>query len=452
MTAQDDLDRTLGAWLEASAAAAPVPPEPLARTLEATRGRRPRPTAIAGLGSGWVDGTSSSGAGSTVVRLRPVVVVALVALLVLAVAGAAVMIGGRLLAPHSLPVERTAVGRFSDAPDLSQPMASPVVAPLLDGRVLVIGAGSDGEDQTPHALLYDPATGASTPVGPIVSGGRSIWAALRLQDGRVLLSGDGDPQVFDPATTRFAPVGPMVERRAGAGVALLHDGRVLFAGGWTPGGGVRPDLSSAELCDPVTNTFSATGAIGIRGYGGAMATLPDGRVFAAPFLTAESSEPTAEIYDPGTEVFSAGGTLVDRPGDGSFEVADAVVIPDGRVLVVGSARMHTAGRTAIWDPTTRTFSPLADAPGPVSSATLLADGRVLLTGGKDPAWAGIYDPMTARIDPIAPPAAWRPSMVRLADGRVLAVGGLTTGEVHQDPVSGGCCTMAPSVATVQIFQ
>ena len=38
MTAQNDLDRTLGAWFGAEAAPA-VPPEPLARIIESTRGR-----------------------------------------------------------------------------------------------------------------------------------------------------------------------------------------------------------------------------------------------------------------------------------------------------------------------------------------------------------------------------------------------------------------------------
>ena len=44
MTAQHDLDRTLGAWFGTEAAPAP-PPEPLARILEIDARRRPRPCA-----------------------------------------------------------------------------------------------------------------------------------------------------------------------------------------------------------------------------------------------------------------------------------------------------------------------------------------------------------------------------------------------------------------------
>ena len=392
------------------------------------------------------------GWGLAPARGNRVLVPLVVGLLLVALMGGALLVGGRLLAPAPVQPRHTYLNEFTPAPDLSRPVAFPLLANLADGRVLVIGGGSDGEDQTATALLYDPATGTSTPVGPMVSPDRSIGPAVRLLDGRVLIIGDGMAQIFDPTTMRFAPVGAMVDPRAGAAVALLRDGRVLVAGGRVPGGGVRPDLSTAELFDPATLTFSATGPIGTPGYGGAMATLPDGRVFAAPSLTAEASDPTAEVYDPGTGSFSAAGTLRERPGDGTFEVSAAIVIPDGRVVVVGSARMQTSGRTAIWDPTSRTFSPSSTAPGPVSSATLLDDGRIILTGGGDPAWAGVYDATTGVTVPIDPPTAWRPSATRLADGRVLFVGGLASAKVHPDPSSGGCCVMAPSVPTVQIFR
>jgi hypothetical protein len=377
---------------------------------------------------------------------RGALVPILVGLLVLALATSIALVGARLLAPP-LPMRHTYLNEFIPAPDLSRAMAEPHLASLLDGRVLVIGAGSDGEDLTPTALLYDPATGVSTPVGPMVD--RFVRSAVRLRDGRVLMVGDqaGVAQIFDPTTMRFAPVGAMVDPRAGAAVALLHDGRVLLAGG---SGG------SAELFDPDTLTFSPTGPMGTPGYEGPMATLPDGRVFAAPEPMAAGSGPTAEVYDPRTGTFSAAGTLSELGGAGSFGVNGAIVIPDGRVVVVGSAGVVRRGRTAIWDPTSRTFSPSSSAPGPVDSATLLDDGRILLTGGSltgsgDLRWAGIYDPTTGVTVSIEPPAAVRPSTTRLADGRVLVVGGLASGEIHQDPVS-GAYMLAPAVPTVQIFR
>ena len=103
MTAQNDLDRTLGAWFGAEAAPA-VPPEPLARIIESTRGQRPRPSVVAGIGSHAVGAGPTSGAIGRAASLRPALVIALVALMVLALAGGALLVGGRLVAPPPLPI------------------------------------------------------------------------------------------------------------------------------------------------------------------------------------------------------------------------------------------------------------------------------------------------------------------------------------------------------------
>ena len=434
MTAQNELDRALGAWFDAEAAPAP-PPEPLVRILETTSGQRPRPSFVAGIGSHWVGG-STSGVRAGIASLRPVFVVALVALLALALVGGAVLVGSRLVAPL-LPKQHTYSDEFIQAPDLPRAMGWPLVAPLLDGRVLVTGVPNNGEDPTPIALLYDPLTGVSTPVGPLVAGFVGS-VAVRLLDGRVLIMGDRAAQIFDPTTMRFAPVGAMVDPRVDYAVALLHDGRVLLAGG----SGVGGFLSSAELFDPDSLTFSPTGPMGTPGYGGPMATLPDGRVFAASI--------PAEVYDPTTGSFSAAGSM-STP----FRVSSVISLPDGRVIVFGSAGYAIKHPHAgVWDPTSLTFLTAVDPPGQVHSATLLDDGRILLIGGqfpgRDPIWSGIYDPATGVTTLNQAPEAWWPTATRLSDGRVLLVGGLRDGEFHVGPNGG--MEDAPAVPTVQIFR
>jgi hypothetical protein len=93
--------------------------------------------------------------------------------------------------------------------------------------------------------------------------------------------------------------------------------------------------------------------------------LADGRVFVL------TSTPPAQIFDPGTETWHAAGTV-----EGWMDPT-ANLLRDGRVLVTSFRQLE------IYDP--RTQVPLSieteDATDGGYSATLLADGRVLLAGG-----------------------------------------------------------------------
>ena len=360
---------------------------------------------------------------------RPYTLV-LVGLLILALATSVALVGSRLLTPRpALPPPHSYLNELVRASDLPTPMGRPVLVPLLDGGVLVIGSDyGNGGDPT-IAYLYDPEAGTSMRPGPMVSAEQPVGQAVRLRDGRVLLIGDGVAQIFDPVTLGFALVGPMVTARSGASVAVLHDGRTLIAGGMPPGGnpGADPALRSAELFDPGALTFSLTGSMANSQGGGAMATLPDGRVLMA-------TNPTAEIYDPSTGTFSAAGAMSAGGGN-------PIVVPDGRVVLFGSTGLYDGGSITVWDPISGRFS-ASSLPEPLTGATLLDDGRILLIGmcrGRQTGWTGLYDPATGVTSPGPPTRACRPTSTRLADGRVLIVGG----DINDD---------LEAVPTVEIFR
>jgi hypothetical protein len=412
MTAQYDLDRALGAWFVADAAPA-ASTEPLVHVLESTRQQRPRPLLVAGIGGAWVGSRSDGPASEAAARARSLVRVALIAALVTALLGAAVLVGSRLLAPRPLP--HRYLDQLTSATDLSIPMYGPTLVPLTGGSVLVIdNAGGPGTSH--RALVYDPLSGSSTEVGPVAWG--DVGPAVRLLDGRVLLLGATVSHVFDPATMQFVPVGQMgIGPRWGAAAALLHDGRVLVTGG-APENGSDVGTTAAEVFDPATSTFSATGSMVVARTGHAMATLPDGHVFVTPGVSR-----VAELFDPSSGTFSPAGSTTDT-AEGK-----AIALPDGRVVILQVTGLQTGERFWIWDPE-RQLVQLAGSSGEsVMDATLLDDGRIFLVGlcrGRAGGWTGTYVPGGA-VAPTPPTRACRPSATRLADGRVLIVGGVEPG-------------------------
>jgi hypothetical protein len=87
---------------------------------------------------------------------------------------------------------------------------------------------------------------------------RSYASAVRLQDGRVLVSGGTGgrgAELFDPATGTWTATGDMVEVRSQHATILLPSGEVLAAGGTA---GSEPSLA-AELYDPATGTWRSIG-------------------------------------------------------------------------------------------------------------------------------------------------------------------------------------------------
>ena len=162
-----------------------------------------------------------------------------------------------------------------------------------------------------------------------------------------------------------------ITRGLGTGAAvLLPDGKVLVAGG----GIYPPDAPSAELYDPDTGSWTATGDMNAPHDGPTATLLHDGTVLVAGRSTSASSSRSAELYDPASGTWTVTGDMI------SFDSNDrsATLLLDGTVLVIGPG-----SGPELYDPGTRSWSPFwtmlraHDA----APATLLLDGRVLVAGG-----------------------------------------------------------------------
>ena len=146
-----------------------------------------------------------------------------------------------------------------------------------------------------------------------------------------------------------------------------------------------------------------------------------------------------EVSNEASLVLGAVGDTQPTVGDQVIARRDhtATTLLDGRVLLAGG---HPPGAPAapltsleLYDPVTQTFQ-LSDAtlpaPRAAHTATLLADGRVLLLGGYGGQGVALltgvlYDPDTDSVQASAPMLVRRVhhTATRLPDGRVVVVGG-----------------------------
>jgi hypothetical protein len=277
--------------------------------------------------------------------------------------------------------------------------------------------------------LFDPSGGGSFAGATTLPDDRFGHRVTTLQDGRVLLTGGFYPTwyvtshidetilIWDPSVgaggwwyrcgggsgTFSSSSALLASNRFFHTATLLMDGRVLIAGGVDdatgyfaggPFGNYYQDqiLQTCDVCESAGRSADeiivySTGAMKSKRFFHTATLLRDGRVLITggfDYLTPAGypdGTNTAEIYDPqtGTFRYTAGPMIEARAGH------VATLLPDGRVLISGGRGDFFP---EIYDPATDSFY----ATGGTmtghhyygTKAVTLHDGRVLVTGGQRP--------------------------------------------------------------------
>ena len=254
---------------------------------------------------------------------------------------------------------------------------------LPNGKVLVAGGAGTGS-QLASAELYDPVLGTWTATGSLGIA-RSVHTATLLANGKVLVAGgdhggtaSASAELFDPASGTWTATGSLFFARAFHTATLLPDGKVLVAGGFDASVG-NTSLASAELYDPASGTWTATGSLATARFVHTATLLPNGKVLVAGGLGASGILASAELYDPASGTWTATGSL----GAARYDHT-ATLLPNGKVLVAGGQTTAAALASAeLYDPASGTWT----ATGSLSTArydhtaTLLPNGQVLVAGG-----------------------------------------------------------------------
>ncbi len=311
---------------------------------------------------------------------------------------------------------------------------------LNNGLVLVAGGRFDTEGFHNTAVLFNPATGVSSPTnGPFRA--RAGHTATLLPDGKVLVAGGYDGfvagnfksyvstiQIYDPDLNTWQDHGSLTYPGEGATATLLPGGKVLVAGGYGYFGGYR-HFDGAEIYDPSslsrqtiqlfssrgsdTATLLATGdnrgKVLLVGQDDAFLFNPSTRQWTRTVSPAEwrlnhtatllataphvgqvlvaggqslDSIPinTCEFYDPGSGTWLTAASFTDARYDHT-----ATLLGDGRVLLVGGLDIdsHTLANAEIYNPTDDSWTRVKGQARSDHTATLLPSGLVLVAGGYD---------------------------------------------------------------------
>ena len=223
----------------------------------------------------------------------------------------------------------------------------------------------------------------------------------------------------------------MAAARYAAGAASLPNGKVLIAGGLdgnTPGG-----LSSTEIYDPATMTFSAGPSMNEAPGPCTAILLPNGKVFinGSGLIVngpASNDVSVAEVFDP------SNNSITEISLNRMRQFAASVLLPNGKVLVAGGAGIGMVlSSTRIYDPSLNSFSdgPSMPAASFLATPSATSDGKVLFIGGVNVSVGldsvEIYNTETNSFTAGAPLTAPRfsPTATLLPNGYVLITGGLT---------------------------
>jgi hypothetical protein len=362
----------------------------------------------------------------------------------------------------------SATGEWHATAGLNNPRTGFASVLLADGRVLVAGGLNDMGQSYSSAYVFDPDTESWGKTAGLMITARTNPSAALLPDGRVLVAGG------------YFHVEPEYGASAGGNVLAAQrgtPGQLAEPDGWTDivPGPFGAALATAEIFDPATGEWTSTGPMHYARNGAAMTTLADGRVLVAGSLDVaftgvevpQGAVNSTEVFDLDTGSFTLAGELPDLDLSGPERAgvnlgfatsSPGLLVPllDGGAVLINRMtdfkHVGIATQSFQLDPLSGTWREIAPpfisvedpssgaeftSPGTGrygSAISQLADGRVLVVGGKTLLANGLgeslpsaetYDPQTGVWEPLPdmPEARSWARATLLSDGSVLVVGG-----------------------------
>ncbi len=355
---------------------------------------------------------------------------------------AGLVMGAVLAGPARAQTAPSDIGVWSSV--MTWPLSATHANLQPDGKVMFFGEFAEG-DLPPRR--WDPATNAVT---TLPFPGYNIFCAGHsyLADGRLLVTGGHieshvglpDASLFDAFTSSWIRLPDMNKGRWYPTNTTLANGDVMVLSGEVAGTGDINDLPQRYLAGSRTWRDMTTARLKLPYYP-RMFLAPDGRLFFAG-----PSRGTRWMSTSGTGAWTSGPSS----NFGTRTYGPAVIL-DGRVFLIGGGDPPTDTVETldlnVSSPTWRYVASMS-TPRRQHNATILPDGRVLVTGGSRGSGfdnastpvlhAEVYDPATnqwTRLASITGYRGYHSTALLLPDGRVLSAGGrrARTAEVFSPP-------------------
>jgi hypothetical protein len=305
---------------------------------------------------------------------------------------------------HNAVLYNPTTNSFSPPITMITPREFATATLLLNGQVLIaggVGPTALNSPVTQTTELFDPATNTFT-AGPNMTNAREHAAAVALSNGTVLIAG-GDhgtgalpprnAEIYNASTNSISVGPPMNVLRTRLMTTTLYTGDALFVGGDADG----VTNNTAEIYSLTTNTFLSPIPMALTSgrEQGTATLLPNGNVLIAGGITSTPGGPVTNT----TELFLAASVGFQIPRSTTTKTTmnvaranmTATLAPNGNVLVAGGdSGIDSSGLTSteLYDASTDTFSAtgtvLLSYPRGFATATLLANGQVLIAGGFTP--------------------------------------------------------------------
>ena len=262
---------------------------------------------------------------------------------------------------------------------------------LADGKVIVAGGYCIDDGTLSSAELFSAATSTWTNTGTM-NIGRWNHTATLLRNGKILVAGGltdygafilggstPSSELYDPIARTWTPTGSMCAPRCSHTAVLLPDGKVLVAGGRT-NFIYNTFVSSAELYDPLSGTWTMTGALNFARDGHTATLLPNGCVLVAGGYGSAFELSSAEMYDPKSGTWTTTGSMATARLNPT-----ATLLPNGNLLVAGgyNSIIGAISSAELYNPTTKQWiaTRVMNSARYLHTTTLLLSGKVMVSGG-----------------------------------------------------------------------